>query len=315
MTFKEFINISSFTPEELYSGLSYYSEVHIPLIDEIFMSLLFIYAEDITEEELYNLTDDPEIFLFKLSIDNTSKKHVLKMSWIEIIRIMVNSKSYGFLASQELKDVSYRLKKNITNKSFNLIPYEEKVLIFDYLIDSSFDTALVRDYIKENNDKKAELKKEKYSLEVELRATEQRKKEIDISEKADSIKEAIENITKSINFYIEENPGLSRQEATKKKKELELERDKKKEILKEFEQNEDICFKIYTRIEKLKEEIHGVSLKTKKFLGYNIYRNEYHFFRNYPSMLFVKVKIDKKNFEWFCYTKEVNKLKKQFNTN
>jgi len=238
--------------------------------------MLFIFADDISEEDLADLTDDPEIFLFKLTIDNTSKKHVIKQSWIEVIRILINSKSYSLMVTQELRDIAFRLKKSIDNKNFNLLPFDEKVAILEYLIHSSFSSNLIRDYIKENMDKKTELKREKYNLEVELRATEQRKKELEVTEKADSIKEAIEAFTKNINCYIEENPGLTRQESAKRKKELENEREKKREILKEFEQNEDICFKIFTRIEKLKEEIVGVSLQTKKLLGYDVYRNEYY---------------------------------------
>jgi len=276
MTYKDFINISSFTPEELYLALDHYTEVSIPLIDEIFKALLFVFADDISEENLDDLTDDPEIFLFKLSVENTSKKHVLKDSWIEIIRILINSKSYSLMSTDELKDISNRLGKSVDNKNFNLLPFEEKVAILEYLINSNFSSTIIRDFIKENMDKKNELKREKYNLEVELRATEQRKKEISVTDKAESIKEEIENITKNINFFIEENPGLSRHESTRKKKELENEREKKKEILKEFEQNEDLCFKIYSRIEKLKDEIHTVSLQTKKLLGYDIYRNEYY---------------------------------------
>ena len=276
VTFKEDLKITIFSVEDLYIAFNNYVDNEIPLISEIFIALLYGYADEISNQEISNLTDEPEILLFKMAIDFTSKRSILKCSWIEILRIVIFSKSFDYLVNDEIKDIGYRLKKTINNKNINLLSYDEKVLLLEFLVNTSFDFLLIRDSIKESLYKKAELKRKKYELEGDLRITENRKKELEITENSETIQQAIDAITISINNFLEENPGISRQESAKLKKELETEREKKKETLKEFEITEDKCLKIINQIEKLKEDIIGESLQTKKLLGYDIYRNEYY---------------------------------------
>jgi hypothetical protein len=212
----------------------------------------------------------------KMGIDNSSKKNILKGCWIEVLKIVILSKSFDFMSTVDLKNLANKIKHDVNPKNFNiLLTYEEKIQLLEYLVNSSFDFGLVRDSIKETLDKKAELKRRKFELEGELRELELKMKEISM-ENIETIRENINSLTESINNYLEENPGLSRQEATRKKKELESEREKKRESLKELDNYQEKCHKIFIQIEKLKEEILTVGFQTKKFLGFDVYRNEYY---------------------------------------
>ena len=77
--------------------------------------------------------------------------------------------------------------------------------------------------------KRNELKKEKSSLEFELRTQELRKREIERSDKFVEAKTKIEILNNKI-FEIEENSLFSRIEINRKKKEFDIERERYKSV-------------------------------------------------------------------------------------
>ena len=198
------------------------------MINEIHVSLLYIFGDELSEIDLFNLQDDIELLFIKLAVDNSSKKHVFKHSWLEIIRILINSKRFNLLVTKDIEDIGKRIKY-INHHTYNLLSIEEKVIILEFLINSAYETSIIRDEIKEEICRKNDLKKEKSGLEFELKTQELRKREIERSEKFIEAKAKIEILNKKI-VEIEETNTYSRIEINRKKKELDIERERYKSV-------------------------------------------------------------------------------------
>lgn len=110
-----------------------------------------------------------------------------------------------------------------------MLSIEEKLLILEFLVNSAYETSIIRNEIKEEINKKNELKKEKSSLDFELKTQELRKKEIERSDKFVEAKTKIEILNSKI-VEIEENSSYSRIEINRKKKELDIERERYKSV-------------------------------------------------------------------------------------
>ena len=170
---------------------------------------------------------------------------------------------------------------NIGN--YNLLSIEEKILMLEFLINSAYETSIIRDEIKEEISKKNDLKKEKSSLEFELKTQELRKKEIERSDKFIEAKTKIDILNNKI-IEIEENSIYSRIEINRRKKELDIERERYRsvlllfyyQILKEFDEIEATRLKIKNRVDKLKEEITSLSMTKKKLIGIDYLNTEYY---------------------------------------
>ncbi len=147
---------------------------------------------------------------------------------MEIIRILINSKKFNLLVTKDIEDIGKRIKY-INFNTYNLLSLEEKILILEFLINSAYETSIIRDEIKEEISRKNDLKKEKSSLEFELKTQEMRKKEIERTEKFIEAKTKIEILNKKI-VEIEEATTLSRIEINRKKKELDIERERYKSV-------------------------------------------------------------------------------------
>jgi hypothetical protein len=198
------------------------------LINEIHVSLLYIFGDELTEIDLFNLQDDTELLFIKVAVDNSSKKHVFKHSWLEIIRILINSKKFNLLVTKDIEDIGKRIKY-LNFNTYNLLSLDEKILILEFLINSAYETSIIRDEIKEEISRKNDLKKEKSGLEFELKTQEMRKKEIERTEKFIEAKMKIDILNKKI-VEIEETTTLSRIEINRKKKELDIERERYKSV-------------------------------------------------------------------------------------
>ena len=165
----------------------------------------------------------------KYAIESSiNKNHFLKNSWLEIICILINSKRFYLQQSSEIQEIEKKIKY-FNNSSYNLLSIEEKIHILDFLINSAYETSIIREEIKEEINKRNELKKEKSSLEFELRTQELRKREIERSDKFVEAKTKIEILNNKI-FEIEENSLFSRIEINRKKKEFDIERERYKSV-------------------------------------------------------------------------------------
>ena len=161
-------------------------------------------------------------------MEKTIKNNLFKYSWLEIIRILINSKRYNLLVDKDLEEIAKKIQY-IDLAKYNLLSLDEKIKLLDFLINSAYETSTIRKEIKEVIDKKNDFKREKSSLELQLKTHELRKREIDNSEKFLNAKFKIDILNNKIN-HIEENSKHSRVEIIRKKKEFDKEREGYKSV-------------------------------------------------------------------------------------
>jgi hypothetical protein len=224
-TYRKNINISTFTPELLYEALQFNIDEELPLINEIHISLLYIFLEELNSIDFVEFIHQKELLLLKVAIqENSSKRLLLNKTWTEVLRIISSSSIYELMLTPIVRDISGRLKY-ITPSMYNTLSYNNKVAMLEYLVDTTISTEFIKDIIKEHINSRNELNKEKANLNLELKEMESRKKELERKEKFTNPKTKIETLNKRLNTLVEDNIGLSRSELTKLRKGIEQERE------------------------------------------------------------------------------------------
>lgn len=227
-TFKSIFNLGQFYPEDLYVAVNYYGDNELPVLTNIHISFIKIFYEQIKNKELREFYDDKNLFIFKIAYENTKLEN-LKYLWIEIFRFLVESPFFNLMSNNDVNNLSKRIDTLSSNK-YNFLSIDEKLLILEFFCNTALDSNLIRDVIKNEIEKKKELKSEIANLELELKSFDSRKKELERQEKFTQPKAKIESLTKRLESLVEENPNLSRLELTKLRKELELEREQFKSV-------------------------------------------------------------------------------------
>lgn len=227
-TFKTIFNLGQFYPEDLFVALNYYGDNEIPVLNTIHITFMKIFYEHINKKELNDFFDDKNLLFFKIAYENTKLEN-FKYLWLEIFRFLVESPFFNLMANDEIINLSKRLA-NVNSNQYNLLSIDEKLLILEFLCNTVLDTDSIRDVIKNEIDRKKELKAEITNLELELKLFESRKKELERQEKFTQPKQKIETLTKRLESLVEDNPNLSRLELTKLRKEIELEREQFKSV-------------------------------------------------------------------------------------
>lgn len=176
------------------------------------------------EINISNLKGNNEIILMKVAYESSDKKNIFKNSWLEMIRILINSKRFNLLVNTEIQDLAIKLKyMNLSH--YNLLSIELKILLIEFLINSAYETSIIREKIKKEIRKKNDLKKEKLSLQLELKNKELRKREIKSSHDFLDAQTKIDFLNKKI-IEIDENSIYSRIVINRNKKELDIERER-----------------------------------------------------------------------------------------
>ena len=290
-TFKHKLEISEILPEDLYSALIYFNEEDLHIINELHIAVLQVIIENLKETEYESLHEDGEtdLMLLKLGMmsNNSQKRELLKNTWPEVMRLLINSDLYKSMVTEDLKDLSRRLKF-VNTRNYNLLSLEEKLMLIDYLLNTAMDSDLIKKTIEEDIKMRIELTREKNDIEAELKQFESRKKEIERQEKFTSSRQKIESLNKRLQTLVEDNPQLSRVELTKLRRECEQEREKFKSITKEAEEIECNRNKINTRLEKISNEIFYIPTINKKLLGRDGLKNEYYFYPWINNKLYIK---------------------------
>jgi len=227
-TFKTIFNLGQFYPEDLYVSLNYFGNQEISILNSVHITFISLFYEQIKKKELNDFFDDKNLLMFKIAFENTKLENI-KYIWLEIFRFLVESPFFNLMANDDIINLSKRLKY-FNSKDYNLLSIEEKLLILEFLCNTALDTDAIRDVIKNEIEKKKELKAEINNLELELKTFDSRKRELERQEKFTQPKTKIETLTKRLDCLVEENPNLSRLELTKLRKELELEREQFKSV-------------------------------------------------------------------------------------
>lgn len=308
-SFRHKLNISEFSPEQLFSVLNYYNEEEIALVNEVHIALLFVLGEQISTKNFLDLSqaNEKEVMLVKIATDNTSKRHVFKKCWTEVVRIFIESDIFNSMITEELKEISKKLKR-IDIRSYNTyLSLDEKILILDFLCNTVMDSDYIRDIIKEDMDNRNNLNKERNDLDTELKQIESRKRELERQEKFTQPRTKIETLNKRLSTLIEDNQNLSRQDLTKLRKDLEHEREQFKSVIKELDEIESRRSKISGKIDKIAIDLLDIPTINKKILGADGSRNEYYFYPFMNDRLFVRkvaIKDRTKITEWRQITSE-----------
>jgi len=227
-TFKTIFNLGQFYPEDLFVALNYYGDNEISVLNIIHYTFIKIFYEQIKKKELNEFFDDKNLLIFKIVYENTKFEN-LKYLWLEVFRFLVESPFFNLMVNDEVRDLSQRLN-GIKSTQYNSLSIDEKLLILEYLCNTILDTDSIRNVIKNEIERKKELKSEITNLELELKSFDSRKKELERQEKFTQPKLKIETLTKKLETLVEDNPNLSRLELTKLRKEIELEREQFKSV-------------------------------------------------------------------------------------
>jgi hypothetical protein len=224
-TYKEQIHISFFSPELLYNSLLFNKDEELTIINEIHISLLLIFLEELDTIELTDLVEYKDLLLLKIAIEGISSKRILlNKTWTEVLRIIATCPMYELMETAVVKDVSTRLKY-ITPSIYNTLTFDEKIGMLEFLVNTAVSTEFIKDIIKEHINMRNELNKEKSGLTLELKELESRKRELERAEKFTNPKTKVESLNKRLSTLVEDNAGLSRQELTKLRKSIEQERE------------------------------------------------------------------------------------------
>lgn len=310
-TFSYKIYLNKFTLEEFYSALKIsekYDEKEIILLSSIHISIVFLFINELYQFKIPDIFShaDYDLLLVKIIIDSYYISNdynelflFLKYAWPELIRIIFSSRFFNknfYLYKEIDKNILNKLLiiKNISsyNTIFNL---DEKIYILERLINICYDRPFIKTFLKENQEKKLNLKKKQREYEEELKTIEINKKEIDKKnskinpeKKLKELKLIIEKLGK------EDGVGDSKEEFSKVYKKLEINIEKYEYFIKKRDGIKSIRNSLVLKLEKIKDELFNINLNEKKYLGLDRFGNRYYYI---GDKLFIKVKDKKKQEE------------------
>ena len=323
-SFKSFLDPESklfvekdFDLEEFYHGIiqeEHFKKLALSLLN---LFMMYSYLIDPTEFEF-----DKGLLLLRTLRENINSnlKQISINSWKEIFEVLTESKKFRLLVDDEVLGIKQKIKKISEKEEPNFqFLIEEKVSILFYLASSSMEITKIKDHIKCESEKKHNLLREKLSLKLEYKNKENRKKEIEKSEKFLKAAQKIEELTKKLDEIEQCNPSSSKI-LMKQKMEFELKRERYKSILKENIEIENVKDNILHRRIKIKIKLREIILNNERLIGQDVFKNNYYFFENDTKKIYVKRKNQASNLQtsnspkekgnfnlnnkqsiWFCY--------------
>lgn len=214
-TFRDHINISKFSPYQLYYSLN--SNCENNLLSEVHISLLCILLEDITSDTTQD--EDNSADMIKLAINKyTDKRNILNKTWTEFLRIIIQSDMFSLMKSDEVKRIGQNF--SITNE------IDDILIILEYLVDSAVSTNFLRRIIKDDIDKRNAFTKEINQLNIEFKMMEIRRKELERLSEFTKPEENIKTIELKLSLIEEDTKKKIRSVTAKERKKLENEKEK-----------------------------------------------------------------------------------------
>ena len=116
--------------------------------------------------ENQEFSSNKDLLMLKFCAETKSPRKFLKRCWIEMIKFMLNSKLFKLMMNSELDKISKKLI-DLTPNEYIILSVEEKISILDFLINSIYETNQIKEIIKNELERKFELKREKNGLEYE----------------------------------------------------------------------------------------------------------------------------------------------------
>ena len=301
LTFSSKIYISKFSIEDFYCALLYsekYKKGEIFLLSSIHISLIFLLICELSEMTLLDLYNKKEIELIMLKIITEHKKNDINKvfsfiynSWPELIRLFLLSNSFNknCVVDNYFYEKIYNIHDVISyNTALN---FEEKIILLEKLIFICYETNFVRNTIKDDQEKKNEMKKKERELDEQLKEIESRKKEMERQNQFTQPELRIEEINKKLKNLLQKNKS----EYRKSKSKLEAEREKFKKLVEEMnkitEERDEIIFKIAN----LKDEMGNIPCFNKSYLGTDGRGYKYYYFGWMENLIFMRINLRNKN--------------------
>jgi len=251
--------------------------------------------------DLYNKR---EIELIMLKVIVEYKKDDIKKifsliyySWPELIRLFLISNTFNrnFDLNDTLLEKLYNFKDNL---SYNTeINFDEKILILEKLIHICYETNFIRNVIKDEQDRKNEMKKKEKELDEQLKDIESRKREMERQYQFTQPEMRIEEINKKLKNL----PNKNKSECKKIKSKLEAEKEKFKILISSMSNINNERDEAIYKISNLRDEINNSSIN-KSYLGKDGRSYKYYYFNWMENIIFMRVKLRNKNnenkYEW-----------------
>ena len=301
LTFNSKIYINKFSIEELYSALFYsenYKKGEVFLLSSIHISLVFLLICELSEMTLLDLYNKKEVELIMLKIITEHIKYdIVKVfsfiyySWPELIRLFLISNAFNkkCIIDNSLLEKIYSIHDVISyNTDLN---FEEKILLLEKLIFICYETNFVRNTIKDDQEKKNEMKKRERELDEQLKEVDSRKKEMERQNQFTQPELRLEEINKKLKNLSQKN----KIEYKKSKAKLEGERDKFKNLITEMSKINSERDEVVAKITTLKDEMAAIPCFNKSYLGIDGRGYKYYYFYWMENIIFIRVNLRNKN--------------------
>ena len=225
LTFNNKLYIEQFRIEEFYASLlqsDKYKKGKIFLLSSVHISLVLLLIFELSDTSLLDLYNKKEIELIMLKVIIEHKKIEMKNlynfiyhTWPELIRLFLVSNTYNKSSLNITNEFLIKLD-NINdifsyNQAFTL---DEKIFLLEKVMYICYETNFVRNTIREEQDKKIEIKKKEKELDDQLRDIDFKKRE---KEKENQFTQP-ETRIEEINNKIKHLPVRNRLEYKKNKK-------------------------------------------------------------------------------------------------
>lgn len=296
LTFSPNIYITNFTIEEFYAALLYserYYKSEISLLASIHISLVFLLMCELSEMSLLDLYNKKEIELIILKVIIEHKKIDIKSvfifiqySWPELIRLFLVSNTFNKNCDLDiaLMEKIYNLHDTLTyNTCFNL---DEKFSILEKLIFICYETNFVRNIIRDDQDKRIEIKKKEKELDEQLREIEIKKKEMERQHQFTQPEQRIEEINNKIKSLPQTR---NKAEYKKNKSKLEAEKEKFDVMINELNDINKQRDELTSKISSLKEDNQKAPFFNKSYLGIDGRGYKYYYFNWMENLIFMRV--------------------------
>jgi hypothetical protein len=258
-------------------------------------------------------SEDKELLILRTLKENLNSdlNIILDNCWLEILRILIDSKKFCLLADENIKLISHKI--NTEESYIKNIPFSDKISILSFLVNSSYEISKIKELINSDINRRNELARQKSLLETEYRNKEARKREIEKSDKFFNAPSRIASLTKKLEEIENNKSNLAQSSYFKQKKDTENEREKYKSLIKENEEILAVKENIIERLKIIKYELSQLNITSKRLLGKDAYKNEYYLFST-STVVYVRKyqaysdeeKKDKKSqgkaqYTWMCY--------------
>jgi hypothetical protein len=133
------------------------------IFETVLIQLTKLFSSSLKESDITeDLKVDKDLFIIKFCYENNFSdiESFYTKCYPAILRILVNSRRFGLMANEKIKDYVHRNLKTLKT--------QERIEVLFYLVNSAFDLTSVKQQIKYVSDLRNDLLRERNTLDYEL---------------------------------------------------------------------------------------------------------------------------------------------------